>query len=383
VATWATTGQITGVPEELASLAPGAGGMLAGAASAVSGVVSGMGGLLFKARDGGAREADPQAIQSQLTSGNSLDGAVRARMESAFGHDFSRVRVHTDGQAANLSSSLNARAFTIDSDIAFGTGEYQPGTLIGDALLAHELAHVVQQGGGPSAGAPLQKGENAYNSLEEDADLSAVNAVASIWSRAKGVLARTGKNALPRLKSGLSISRCSKRSPCSATETQTITTAKQTAAGWVTTALGKLRTTPVPADVSAGLQRNFGATDGVAANIPSIITKITTANTEMTTVPISCAGTEDSTCATAPCGYTPSPGGHAYVICRNATLTPTSDPIYQAGCTLHEAFHSAFSDFTGDSYSGWGGHSSSTAGYPGTSPLKNADSYASLVIDLK
>jgi hypothetical protein len=70
-------------------------------------------------------------------------------------------------------------------------------------------------------------------------------------------------------------------------------------------------------------------------------------------------------------------------MCRNASLTPKADPIYQAGCVLHEAFHSAFADFTGDSYSGWGGHSGSTPGYPSANPLKNADSYTSVVIDLK
>ena len=57
-------------------------------------------------------------------------------MGAAFGHDFSSVRVHTDSSDAALSDQLNARAFTIGSDIAFGSGEYQPGTMIGDALIA-------------------------------------------------------------------------------------------------------------------------------------------------------------------------------------------------------------------------------------------------------
>jgi hypothetical protein len=222
VMTWATTGQITGVPEELASLAPGAGGLLAGAASAASDVVSGMGGLLFKARDGGAREADPQEIRSQLRSGSPLDGGVKSRMESAFGHDFSRVRVHTDGQAANLSSTVNARAFTVGEQVAFGAGEYQPGTLIGDALIAHELAHVVQQGGAAtSTDAPLQKGDGAYTALEEDADQSAVGAVVSAWSGAKSGLAKIAQSAMPRLKSGLRLSRC-KSTPSPAPPAKTV-----------------------------------------------------------------------------------------------------------------------------------------------------------------
>src|SRR5262249_11382794 len=115
-------------------------------------VTSGGGGALFdvgsiffkfKERDGEAKEAgEPQAIQAQLGSRQSLDGGVKSRMESAFGESFSGVQVHADANAARLSENLNARAFTVGDHVAFGAGEYQPGTLIGDALIAHELAHV-------------------------------------------------------------------------------------------------------------------------------------------------------------------------------------------------------------------------------------------------
>jgi hypothetical protein len=219
VAVWARTGQITGVPEELASQLPGGGllgvvgGVFSGVAGAVSGVVGGLGralgGIFTKAREGGAKEVgEPQEIQSQLGSGQSLDGGVRSRMESAFGYDFSHVRVHVDGKAAELSNNLNARAFTIGSDIAFAAGEYQPGSLIGDALLAHELAHVVQQGGAISSAAPLQMGGTEYSALEEDADVSAVGAVVSTWGGIKGALVNVAQNAMPRLKSGLKLQRC-------------------------------------------------------------------------------------------------------------------------------------------------------------------------------
>jgi hypothetical protein len=129
-------------------------------------------------------------------------------MESAFGHDFSRVRVHTDPRANTLSSDLNALAFTVGNDIAFGAGEYRPGTLVGDALLAHELAHVAQQGGAASPGGPMQKEVAEYDALEADADRSAVGAVVSIWGGAERGLASNGKDATPRLKSGLRLSRC-------------------------------------------------------------------------------------------------------------------------------------------------------------------------------
>jgi len=130
-------------------------------------------------------------------------------MESAFGHSFSQVRVHNDTRAADLSSSLNARAFTIGSDVAFGTGEYRPGTPVGDALLAHELAHVVQQSAGARPGSVPQKQGEEYGALEEEADLSAVRAVAAIWGgRGAGLLDKTTYSG-PHLRSGLRLSRCS------------------------------------------------------------------------------------------------------------------------------------------------------------------------------
>ena len=129
-------------------------------------------------------------------------------MESAFGTSFSHVRAHTDAGAAALSGSLNARAFTVGEHIAFGSGEYKPGTLIGDAIIAHELAHVAQQGRTSSSTASMQKGGTGYSSLEEDADRSAVGAVVSLWSGAKGALATITQNAMPRLRSGLKLQRC-------------------------------------------------------------------------------------------------------------------------------------------------------------------------------
>src|SRR5262249_833574 len=109
---------------------------------------------------------------------------------------------------AALAASLNARAFTIGQDIAFGLGEYRPGTPVGDALIAHELAHVVQQGGDRISDSVMQKGHAAYDALEEDADLAAVSAVASLWGGGKGALSRITQNTGPSLRSGLQLQRC-------------------------------------------------------------------------------------------------------------------------------------------------------------------------------
>jgi hypothetical protein len=73
-------------------------------------------------------------------------------MESRFGHDFSHVRLHTDAQAAASARAVNALAYTVDRNIVFAEGRYGPRTSAGRELLAHELAHVVQQSGGVSSG---------------------------------------------------------------------------------------------------------------------------------------------------------------------------------------------------------------------------------------
>ena len=65
--------------------------------------------------------------------------------EPRFGHDFSRVRVHTDVKAAEAARSVKARAYTVGHDIVFGTGQYSPQTESGRGVLAHELAHTIQQ----------------------------------------------------------------------------------------------------------------------------------------------------------------------------------------------------------------------------------------------
>jgi hypothetical protein len=80
-----------------------------------------------------------------LGPGQPLDPATRTFMEPSFGHDFSHVRVHTDVKAAESTRAVNALAFTVGRDVVFGAGQYAPGTTIGRRLLAHELAHVVQQ----------------------------------------------------------------------------------------------------------------------------------------------------------------------------------------------------------------------------------------------
>lgn len=77
--------------------------------------------------------------------GQPLEAALRREMERTLGRDFSRVRIHQDSQAANAAAARNALAYTEGEDIMFAAGQYRPNTPEGRRLIAHELAHVVQQ----------------------------------------------------------------------------------------------------------------------------------------------------------------------------------------------------------------------------------------------
>lgn len=95
----------------------------------------------------------PEIVHEVLGSpGQPLEPSVRAALEPRFGHDFSRVRVHTGSRAAESARAVSARAYTVGSHVVFAQGQYAPHRAAGRGLLAHELAHVVQQGRSPASG---------------------------------------------------------------------------------------------------------------------------------------------------------------------------------------------------------------------------------------
>jgi hypothetical protein len=115
------------------------------------------------AQRSGAGPADPgvaASIADARGGGAGLGDGVRGEMESAFGADFRGVRVHTDARADTLSRALGARAFATGSDLFFRSGEFAPSSPGGRKLLAHELTHVVQQGGtAPAVQRELEVGD--------------------------------------------------------------------------------------------------------------------------------------------------------------------------------------------------------------------------------
>ena len=123
--------------------------------------------LQAKATSGHLSEVTPNLeskIQSLKGGGQPLPESGSTYFEPRFGYDFSRVRLHTDTQAADTARALNARAFTVGQDVVFGNGEYAVGTASGKRLLAHELTHIVQQ----NAGSKLTRAPILIQRVERD-----------------------------------------------------------------------------------------------------------------------------------------------------------------------------------------------------------------------
>jgi outer membrane protein OmpA-like peptidoglycan-associated protein len=104
-------------------------------------------GVLQRAAISSSTVQIPPIVHEVLRSpGQPLDAATRTFMEPRFGHNFSGVRVHVDTKAAESARAVNALAYTVGRDVVFGEGQHEPTTNEGRKLMAHELAHTIQQG---------------------------------------------------------------------------------------------------------------------------------------------------------------------------------------------------------------------------------------------
>ena len=225
---WLQTGDMSGVPPEIAAQIPES--ILAAAramrsvrnigntirsgintvTSGIGSAISSIGSIFFKEKAGGANATQsPLAVMQNLGQGQAMDGSTRSKMEGAFGTSFSDVEVHTDSNAASLAGSMNARAFAVGNHIAFGAGEHKPGSLAGDALMAHELAHVEQQRGAISKDGILYKDGYTTSAVEHDADHAAIGVMGRILGRGKEVLAEVKSMLRPGMRTGLAVRSCS------------------------------------------------------------------------------------------------------------------------------------------------------------------------------
>jgi hypothetical protein len=137
----------------------------------------------------------PPAVREVLSSrGEPLGGAVRNRLETHLGANLGHVMVHADHKAAASARSVDARAYTVGSHIVFGAGQYQPGTTLGDVLLAHEAAHVAQQTSGQA------RTGHDHAGLEREANSAALPFLFSMG----GLASRVGV----AMRSGIRLQRC-------------------------------------------------------------------------------------------------------------------------------------------------------------------------------
>src|SRR5262245_3155098 len=134
-------------------------------------------GLTRKGASGGATRlssaVSPMVGAVLRSPGQPLDSDTRAFMESRFGHDFSRVRVHADSRASDAARAVNATAYTVGRDLVFQAGRYRPETEVGKRLLAHELTHVVQQSRSPAQTTTLAEMSQPGDAAEQEADRGA------------------------------------------------------------------------------------------------------------------------------------------------------------------------------------------------------------------
>lgn len=318
----------------------------------------------------GPRFAPPLVHEVLRSSGSPLPPHARAEMESRLRHSFADVRIHTGARAAQAADSVHATAFTVGRHIVMGSRAPDPASGEGRRVLAHELAHVVQSGGAAPPAARLRV------SRPDEPHERAADGVARGFA---GNAPLPAPGAAPPAR----LHRLGANPGCTPAEAADIHQAIFDARGWLAKAVRLMGESPLGDRARRSLRRNFGPTYGVEANRELIRDRLVTARSVLSTMPISCMGAEDATCATNPCGWAVA-GSRAATICRNVTLAAGVSEVFQAGCVLHESFHATFARFGVDSYSGWHGHSSSTAGYPGTGidPLLNADSYTTLVMDL-
>ena len=152
--------------------------------------------LRRKPSDTAKLEQAPPIVHDVLRSpGQPLDAVTRASMEPRFGHDFGRVRVHTDDEAAEAARSVGALAFTVGRNLVFGAGQYSPNGARGRRLLAHELTHVVQQHDLPVQSHPVLGADDEKS--EHEAEAVATSIVGGGAARAGALAGKLGSRITP------------------------------------------------------------------------------------------------------------------------------------------------------------------------------------------
>src|SRR5262249_20869159 len=126
-------------------------------------------------RDGnGVTDGAEHAVTAAASStGSTLPSSIQRKFESSLGADLSSVRVHTSETSAEAADAVGARAYTVGNDIHFAAGQYDPTSPHGEHLLAHEVAHTVQQRGATPMRQNKLEVSAPYDAAEHEADRAA------------------------------------------------------------------------------------------------------------------------------------------------------------------------------------------------------------------
>ncbi len=161
-------------PQADIELAPGRSSLSAKLEAPETPIVSGL--IQRKAErdaNGVAEGAGSAIATASSSSGQSLPGDIQRKFETSLGADLSSVRVHTGGESQSAAHAVGAKAYTMGQDIHFGAGHYDPSSSAGEHLLAHEVAHTVQQQGGTSTRQNKLEVSGPQDAAEHEADQAA------------------------------------------------------------------------------------------------------------------------------------------------------------------------------------------------------------------
>src|SRR5262249_23619976 len=145
---------------------------------------------------GVASDASEHIANATTSSGSPLPDDLRSRFEGSLGVELSGVRVHTGAESQSAAHSVGAKAYTTGQDIHFGEGHYEPTRWGGQHLVAHEVAHTVQQRGASTGGGAQFKlevstpGDSYEHEADRAADAMVAGQAATVTSVSSATIAR-------------------------------------------------------------------------------------------------------------------------------------------------------------------------------------------------
>jgi hypothetical protein len=303
-----------------------------------------------------------------LNSGPEPDPEARAEMEPRFRHSFADVRVHADGEAAESARAVGAHAYAVGRDVVFGAGRYAPASAEGKRLIAHELAHVVQQRGAWPALQPRLEIGAADDPAEREADhwagRVAAGADARVALRAAPAVQRYGHD---------------EKSCTDADLKELVWPGDQMAREWLGEAITTLAASPLPAKVPGLLKCYFMEAaprlDVIRTNLATLKARFDASDYHYACDNSCTASKEQKTLGKTKVSWVFG-GSGPIILCVN-NLRASAVPAAAAARTIIHEFCHRYLHFYGDTYC----NNCCEDLSPGDA-LKNPDSYAWFVQDL-